>query len=176
MTRPVDDAIMQWTATERSGLAVAFLRLALGVGFVSAVADRLGLWGPPGTSLVSWGNFHNFLDYTAKLNPWCPAACLPLLGVIVTVAEAGLGILLTLGLFTRVAGLLSWALALTFAVAMTFVLGVHAPLSYSVFVFSAASLLLALQAPDGLSLDKFLELKHPHRERSEDSFANQENI
>jgi hypothetical protein len=27
----------------------AFLRAALAAGFFSAVADRFGLWGPPGT-------------------------------------------------------------------------------------------------------------------------------
>jgi len=29
--------------------ATAFLRAALAAGFFSAVADRFGLWGPPGT-------------------------------------------------------------------------------------------------------------------------------
>jgi uncharacterized membrane protein YphA (DoxX/SURF4 family) len=73
----------------------------------------------------------------------------------VTVAEAGLGILLILGSFTRMASLLTGALSLVFALAMTFVLGIHAPLNYSVFVFSAASFLLASQPTDGLSLDRF---------------------
>jgi hypothetical protein len=49
---------------------------------------QIGFLGPPGASMVSWGNFHNFLAYTAKLNPWCPNACLPMLGVVVTFAEA----------------------------------------------------------------------------------------
>jgi len=118
MTKSVDGVPRQlsWLKLSRpSNLAVAFLRLALGAGFLSAVADRMGFWGPPGTSLVSWGNFHNFVLYTAKLNPWCPAACLPLLGVSVTIAEAGLGILLILGLSTRVAALLTGMIALAFA-------------------------------------------------------------
>jgi hypothetical protein len=62
--------------------------------------------------------------------------------------------------------------SLAFAAAMTFVLGVHAPLNYSVFVFSAASFLLASQEPNKLSIDKFRELKSPHKERKEDSLAN----
>jgi putative oxidoreductase len=53
----------------------------------------------------------------------CTAACLPLLGVLVTFAEAGLGILLILGLATRVSALLSSLLTLTFAAPMTLVLG-----------------------------------------------------
>lgn len=152
-------------------MAAVFLRFALGGGFLSAVADRSGFWGPPGTFLVSWGNFHNFLLYTAKLNPWCPASCLPLLGVLVTIAEAGLGVLLISGFLTQLAGLLTGVLTLTFAIAMTVVLGVHAPLNYSVFVFSAASFLLASQAPDRLSVDRFLELKRSQSEQGEESLA-----
>ncbi len=138
-----------------SDIAAAFLRLSLGGGFLSAVADRLGFWGPPGASLVSWGNFHNFLTYTAKLNPWCPSAFLPLLGVVVTIAEAGLGILLILGIWSRVTALLTGMMTLLFAAAMTLVFGVHAPLIYSVFPFSAASFLLASLPPDRLTIDNF---------------------
>ena len=150
---------MRWIirpkASGQSDSAIAFLRLAMGAGLLSAVADRFGFWGPPGTALVSWGNFHNFLLYTAKLNPWCPAACLPPLGATVTILEAGLGILLILGLATRMSALLTGMVTLVFGAAMTFVLGVHAPLNYSVFVFSAASFLLASQTPDKLTIDRF---------------------
>jgi hypothetical protein len=72
-------------------ISSAFLRISLGVGLLSAVADRLGFWCPPGTVLVSWGNFHNFLLYTAKLSPWCPVRYLPLLGAGTTIAEVGWG-------------------------------------------------------------------------------------
>jgi len=51
------------------GLVTVYLRIALGIGSLSAVADRLGFWRPPGTPNVAWGNFHSFLAYTAKLNP-----------------------------------------------------------------------------------------------------------
>lgn len=147
------------TVSGPSDLASAFLRLAMGAGLLSAVADRLGLWGPPGTVLVSWGNFHNFLLYSAKLNPWCPTACIPLLGVLVTIAESGLGILLVVGFFSRVSALLTGIMTLGFALAMMFVLGVHAPMNYSVFVFSAGSFLIASRAPDKFSLDQLRELK-----------------
>lgn len=150
------------TPSRASNLTAAFLRFALGAGFLSAVADRLGFWGPAGGYLVSWGNFHNFLLYTAKLNPWCPVAYLPLLGVVVTVAEGGLGILLILGISTRAVSFLTGLLTLGFAAAMTLVQGLHAPLIYSVFPFSTASFLLALQAPDNLTIDKFRELKTAH--------------
>lgn len=130
-----------------------FLRLALGTGFLSAVADRFGLWGAPGSPSVAWGNFHDFLLYTAKLNPWCPAPLLPALGWTATLAETALGVLLIVGLFRRIAAILSGLLTLCFAFAMSFVLGVHAPLNYSVFVCSAASFLLALHDEDRWSLD-----------------------
>lgn len=170
----VDSTVRRATGVKTSGpssLAISFLRLAMGAGFLSAVADRFGLWGPPGTSLVSWGNFHNFLLETATLNPWCPASCLPLLGVVVTIAEAGLGILLILGFATRMSALLTGLMTLAFGTSMTFVLGVHAPLNYSVFVFSAASFLLASQSPDALSIDKFREIGRSQKERKESLLA-----
>ena len=167
MTKSVDSVIWRLPRMRELGpsdLAAAFLRLSMGAGLVSAVADRLGFWGPPGSLLVSWGNFHNFLVYTARLNPWCPSACLPLLAVAVTIAEAGLGVLLSLGISSRVAALLTGMMTLAFAAAMTLVLGVHAPLIYSVFAFSAASFLLASQPPDKLSIDSFRELRSPRKE------------
>jgi len=123
--------------------AVVFLRIALGVGYLSAVADRFGLWGSFGPASVAWGNFHNFVAYVGKLNPWCPAALVPALSWIATVAETVIGVALISGLFRRIVSLLSGLMALSFAVAMTAVLGVHAPLNYSVFVVAAASFVLA---------------------------------
>jgi hypothetical protein len=41
-----------------------FARFALGASFLSAVADRFGLWGPYGAKNVSWGNFAHFVEYT----------------------------------------------------------------------------------------------------------------
>ena len=37
-----------------------FARFALGASFISAVADRFGLWGPYGAKNVSWGRFRSF--------------------------------------------------------------------------------------------------------------------
>ncbi len=166
MTKSVEAARIGSTPGRGLGasqLAAVFLRLALGTGLLSAVADRFGFWGPPGAVLVTWGNFQNFLAYTAKINPWCPSAFLPPLGEFVTIAEAGLGILLILGISTRLAAILTGLMTLAFAAAMTLVLGVHAPLIYSVFVFSAASFLLASQPPDKLSIDNFRELTSRQR-------------
>ena len=46
------------------------LRWALGVTLLSAVADRFGLWGPPGAVNIR----PRFVAYTAKVNSFLPAA------------------------------------------------------------------------------------------------------
>ena len=56
----------RWTGLAK--LSSVFLRLALGMSFLSAVADRFGLWGAYGQPNVSWGNYARFVDYTAQLN------------------------------------------------------------------------------------------------------------
>ena len=48
-------------------LAVWLLRVALAFSFLSAVADRFGLWGPFGVAGVAWGDFERFTAYTARL-------------------------------------------------------------------------------------------------------------
>jgi hypothetical protein len=136
------DQIEHWVLLPQK-YGIIFLRISLGAGYLSAVADRLGLWGPPGGPSVSWGNFQNFLAYTAKLAPWCPASLLPALGWFVTIAEVVLGVALVFCLRVRLAGNLSGLLALTFAVSMSIVAGLHPPLIYAVFAVSAASFVLA---------------------------------
>src|SRR4029453_2797046 len=54
-----------------------FLRVALGLSFLSALADRFGLWGPFGRPNVSWGNFARFVAYTGQLNWFFPDAAIP---------------------------------------------------------------------------------------------------
>lgn len=143
------------------GLATLYLRFALGAGFLSAVADRLGFWGPPGAHLVAWGNLHNFFVYTATLNPWLPASAAPVVGWIATVCETVFGICLILGIYTRAAASLSGLLALAFALGMSFGLGVKAPLDFSVFAVSASAFLLALVKDYPCSLDKVWRRKRP---------------
>jgi len=54
-----------------------FLRLALAAGFLSAVADRFGMWGPPGAPNVAWGTWQPFVEYVAKLNWFAPKHAIP---------------------------------------------------------------------------------------------------
>jgi uncharacterized membrane protein YphA (DoxX/SURF4 family) len=120
-----------------------FLRYALGLGFLSAVADRFGLWGPFGQPNVGWGNFSRFLEYTQKLIWYLPARMIPAMGGIATVAELLFGLLLIVGWHTRVTARLSGILLLVFGVSMALGLGVEAPLTYSVFTAAGAAFLLA---------------------------------
>jgi uncharacterized membrane protein YphA (DoxX/SURF4 family) len=134
----------------------AFLRYALGLGFLSAVADRFGLWGPFGTPNVSWGNFSRFLEYTHTINWYAPAGMIPALGIIATAAEILFGLLLLVGWHTRVTAVLSGLLLLVFGVSMALGLGVKAPLSYTVFTGAGGAFLLATCERFPLSVDELL--------------------
>jgi uncharacterized membrane protein YphA (DoxX/SURF4 family) len=143
---------------ERWGQYVTvFLRLALGITFLAAVADRFGLWGAPGQPGVAWGDFGHFLAYTAKLNFFLPPALIPLVGGLATMAETVLGVSLIVGLYTRASALASGVLLLLFALAMAVSLGVKAPLDASVFSASAGALLLATCPAYPWSLDRWLK-------------------
>jgi len=112
--------------TRLTGLATVssvFLRLAIGISFLSAVADRFGLWGVYGQPNVAWGNYARFVAYTAKLNWFLPAATIPALAIIATAAEILFGLLLILGWKTRTIALLSGVLLTTFALTMTMAFG-----------------------------------------------------
>jgi uncharacterized membrane protein YphA (DoxX/SURF4 family) len=122
--------------------------------FLSAVADRFGLWGVYGHPNVSWGNYARFVDYTAKLNWFLPMSMIPTLAIIVTIAESVLGILLVVGWKTRITALLSGVLLAMFALAMTAALGVKAPLNFSVFSAAAGSFLLGTCTRFPCSLDE----------------------
>jgi uncharacterized membrane protein YphA (DoxX/SURF4 family) len=136
--------------------ATVLLRIGLGVGFLSAVADRLGLWGAFGQPNVEWGNFSRFLEYTHTLNWYLPAGLIAPLGVAATVAEILLGLLLLVGWHTRAVALLSGLLLLIFGVAMTLALGVKAPLNYAVLTGIGGALLLANCESFPFSVDESL--------------------
>ena len=87
-----------------------FLRLALGISFLSANADRFGFWGAYAQPNISWGNYARFVNYTAKLNWFLPASLIPVLANMATAAETLLGILLVIGWRTRITVRLSGVL------------------------------------------------------------------
>ncbi len=136
--------------------ASLLLRIGLGVGFLSPVADRLGLWGAFGQPNVEWGNFSRFLEYTHTLNWYLPDAMILPLGLIATGAEILLGFLLLFGWRTRAAALLSALLMLALAAAMTLALGIKAPLNFAVLTGIGGSLLLSTCESFPFSVDQFL--------------------
>jgi uncharacterized membrane protein YphA (DoxX/SURF4 family) len=142
--------------TEFAKFSSVFLRLALGISFLSAVADRFGIWGVYGQRNVAWGNYARFVDYTAKLDWFLPAAMIPAVALIATAAEALVGLLLVLGWKTRITAFLSGVLLTAFALAMTVALGAKAPLNFSVFSAAGGAFLLATSSEFPFSLDNLL--------------------
>ena len=128
------------------GAAQWFLRVALAAGFLSAVADRFGLWGPAGAPNVAWGAWQPFIDYVAKLNWFVLPASVPILAWTSTVAEVILAIGLLIGWQLRWFALAAGLLLLSFAITMTLALGVKAPLDFSVFAAAGGAFLLAASA------------------------------
>ncbi len=126
-----------------------FLRLGIGAAFLSACADRFGMW-PEAVS--AWGNMDSFINYTQQLVPWAPDAWVPAMGWIATLAEVLLGIFLIVGFKTELSAKLSGVLLLIFAASMFFFLNPKSPLDYSVFAASGAAFAL------GLMKEKYLEV------------------
>jgi uncharacterized membrane protein YphA (DoxX/SURF4 family) len=133
-----------------------YARAALAASFLAAVADRLGVCGPPGTTNVAWGDMRHFQAYAQQLNPWFPASVIPALSWVVTAAETSLAACLLAGFQVRWAAGISGALLLAFATGMTVGTGVKSALNASVFSASACALLLWRRSPDPPSLDHWL--------------------
>ncbi|MGQ8335406.1 hypothetical protein ACUNWD_02575 [Sunxiuqinia sp. A32] len=126
-----------------------FLRLAISAGFLSAVADRFGIWSE---EVSVWGNWDNFLSYTELINPWIPSSLISIVGILATAAEIIFAGFLIIGFKTELFAKLSGVLLLIFALSMTFSTGIKGAFDYS--VYSAAAGAFAL----GLMKDKYLEL------------------
>jgi uncharacterized membrane protein YphA (DoxX/SURF4 family) len=150
----------EWKAAQLSGSGMEIVRLfarwALGASFLSAVADRLGCWGPYGATNVSWGTFARFVEYTGAVTALFPNSLTVAFAWAATIAETLFGILLIVGFKLRIASVLSGLLLLSFALGMITGLGIKAPLDYSVFSAAAAAFLLAFWEPDRFTLDKLL--------------------
>ena len=149
-----------WLNDRSDGTAIplafssVFLRLALGFSFLSAVADRFGLWGAFGEPHVAWGTFARFVAYTGELNWFVPRPIVPTLAIVATSAETVLGFLLVVGWKTQVTAVASGALLLLFAFTMTGALGIKAPLDAPVFSAAAGAFLLASCGEYPFSIDQ----------------------
>jgi thiosulfate dehydrogenase [quinone] large subunit len=134
-----------------------YARAALAAAFLSAVTDRLGVWGPSGTPNVAWGDMSHFLAYTEKLNPWFPKSVIPPLGLMVTIIETTLGLALLFGFQTRHAARISGWLILLFGIGMTAGTGFKSALNASVFAASSSGFLLARARHFPFSVDTLRE-------------------
>lgn len=134
-------------------LTKLFLRLAISIGFLSAVADRFGIWNK---EVSVWGNWDNFLDYTKLINPWIPDSLIPTIGILATGAEIVLAIFLLIGFKTELFAKLSGVLLLIFALSMTFSTGIKGVFDFSVFSASAGAFALSLISDKYVELDSLI--------------------
>lgn len=131
-----------------------FLRFAIALGFLSAVADRFGLWP---TAVSAWGNWESFIAYTQSMLPFLPGSMASILGSVATILEILFALALLVGFKTEMVAKLSGYLLLLFGVAMIISFGVKAPLDYSVLTASAAAFGLSTMNEKFLELDTSLK-------------------
>ena len=127
-----------------------FLRIALAVGFLAAVADRFGFWAK---EVAVWGNWDSFLEYTQLINPIFPESFIAPIGIVVTIAEITFALLLLLGFKTELIAKLSGFLLLIFAIAMMSSTGIKGVFDYSVLSASAGAFALSTMKEKNLELD-----------------------
>jgi uncharacterized membrane protein YphA (DoxX/SURF4 family) len=131
------------------------IRIFLAYEFGTAVADRLGWFGPPGSG-VSWGDFAHFVAYTHRVNAFLPASFAFPLAVLATIAEITFTITLLLGIRTRLACLGTALLLLLFASAMTASGMVRGQFYYAVFMLAAGAWYMSAIDPTWLSIDRWV--------------------
>ncbi|ORW95287.1 hypothetical protein [Mycolicibacter terrae] len=129
------------------GVVRLALRVSLAAAFLSAVADRFGLWELFGQG--NWGSMGPFTDYTHELVPFASGSLLTVIAWAATFTEAILGLLLLAGAWPQLVGGATCLVLTIFGTAMALSAGFEAPLSYS--VFSAASAAAAYAVLGGAS-------------------------
>lgn len=140
----------------RDNIVKVFLRSAISVSFLSAVADRFGLWGQEHSV---WGTWENFLAYTRLINPWFPDAMIGMVGTVATGLEIVFSIFLLIGYRTETFAKLSGFLLLTFGLSMSLSTGIKGAFDYSVFSASAASFALGMMKNKYWEIDSILKEK-----------------
>ncbi|MEA9415416.1 DoxX family protein [Flavobacterium sp. PL02] len=130
--------------------ATLLLRIALAIGFLSAVSSRLGLWGEYSSG------WQNFIAYAEKVNSFAPKNSIPIIAILSTLLETLFALMLLIGYKTRLAATGAAILTLLFALAMAYSFGIKDPLDYSVLAFSAAAFLLATMPQYRWSIDEIL--------------------
>lgn len=136
----------------------ALQRLLVAAAFLQAVCDRFGVLGPPGTPGVSWGDFAHFIHYTARVNSFLPAAVIPTLAILATIAETVFGFALLLGIRLSSVAIGTSVLLFLFATAMT--ISGLSQFAYSVYVMAAGMLALSTADASWLSIDSILRRRN----------------
>lgn len=129
--------------------AILLLRIAMAIGFLSAVSGRLGLLGKQSSG------WENFLAYAEQVNLFLPKSFIQPIAIVSTFLETLFAVLLLIGYQTRKTATGSSILTFLFALAMTYSFGIKDPLDYSVFVFSMGAFLLATVDKYRWSLDEY---------------------
>jgi len=133
-----------------------FLRLAIATAFFSAVMDRFGMWGPPGSPNASWGDWENFMAYSNAINSFAPPVIGSFLAIVATILEIVLGVMLLVGYKTRLAAFSSGVLLALFGIPMVFAFGIKPTFTYSVWIGAGAALLLASVKVYSWSIDQLM--------------------
>lgn len=129
------------------------IRIFFAYEFGSAVADRFGWLGPPGTG-VAWGDFAHFVAYTHQVNSFLPVGFALPLALIATVLECTFAVTLLLGIGTRAAGVGAAILLCLFGSAMTASGMAQGQFYYAVFLLAAGALFLSSIDSTWLSIDQ----------------------
>ncbi|WP_300599843.1 DoxX family membrane protein [Niabella sp.] len=140
-----------------------FLRLAISGSFLSAVADRFGIWGKPGSPKVVWGNWENFLSYSNTVNSYAGPPLNSLMAILATALEILLPVLLITGYKLRWASITAGILLLCFGAAMTYSFGMKPGLDFSVWTGAASAFLLSCFDRYGYSIDNLVNQKKKNR-------------
>lgn len=148
-----------YMGTKAASFSQLFLRFAISGSFLSAVADRLGIWGKPGDAHVVWGNWEHFLHYSNAVNSYAGPQLNSLLAIIATGLEILLSVLLITGYKIKWASIATGVLLLCFAAAMTYSFGMKPGLDYSVWTGAAAAFLLSSMNPYTYSIDHLITKK-----------------
>lgn len=144
-----------------SDWAQLFLRIALSLALLSAVADRLGMWP---VEYAVWGNMDKFIEYTGQITSFLPAGMQNINAYLATFAETILGLLLIAGFKTRWVAMLTGILLMIFAISMTITLGIKSTFDYAVWVGSAAAFLLGNQKRFTYSMDSLIEKERKYKQ------------
>ncbi|WP_425554125.1 DoxX family membrane protein [Crossiella cryophila] len=131
----------------RRGAAVEWVelvaRIVVAAQFLNAVADRFGVWGPPGTGGVAWGNYDSFVGFTRQISLFLPEWTAPVLAHAATVGELVLGVGLLVGVWVRWVALGAGVLLVSFGVSMSISLPPEQQFSYSVFLLASGMFVVA---------------------------------